>query len=110
MKIHNKYSGAIAGSEGIVDYNKKYDSVEIIPFIPKKLEFDLALLRDYIGADRFKPGLTIETSLSEIMEICPHPRARSDSYSALCNYLKDEMDIELIISNRRYGASSDSTW
>lgn len=92
------------------DDKQKYDIDEIVPFIPKKFENDIFSLKTRIGEENFYRGLKIETSLAEMYEICPHKRNRADTYNSLIEFLKDELDITLKISNKRYGSISDTAW
>ncbi|MBP3298344.1 MAG: hypothetical protein J6L73_01535 [Muribaculaceae bacterium] len=92
------------------DDKQKYDIDEIIPFIPKKFENDIFNLKTRIGEENFYRGLTIETSLAEMYEVCPRGRNRADTYNSLIDFLKNELDITLKISNKRYGSITDIAW
>ena len=81
---------------------------EVVLFIPKKFEFDIFKLKTYIGEFNVRKGLVIETSLSELYEVCPRDRRRSDAYDSLIKFLRDELGIDLIISKNRYGAIADN--
>lgn len=85
-------------------------SCEVVPFTPEKFEFDIFKLKLCVGEINFRQGLVIETSLSELLEICPRDRRRTDSYAALVKFLKEELEIELNISNNRYGTIADTSW
>lgn len=87
-----------------------YDVYEIVPFIPDKFYFDILKLQLYVGEENFCRELTIETSLSELYVICPRERERADAYDSLIRFLKTELEIDLIISNNRYGNISDTPW
>ena len=89
---------------------KNETSCEVVPFTPVKFEFDIFKLKVYVGEINFRQGLVIETSLSELLEICPRERRRTDSYAALVKFLREELDIELNISNNRYGTIADTPW
>lgn len=89
---------------------KNETSCEVVPFTPEKFEFDILKLKVYVGEINFRQGLVIETSLSELLEICPRERRRTDSYAALVKFLREELDIELNISNNRYGTIADTPW
>ncbi len=91
-----------------VDENET--SCEVVPFTPEKFEFDIFKLKVYVGEINFRQGLVIETSLSELLEICPRDRRRTDSYAALVKFLREELEIELNISNNRYGTIADTSW
>lgn len=81
---------------------------EVVPFIPKKFEFDIFKLKVYVGEFNVRKGLVIETSLSELFEVCPRERRRADAYDSLIKFLRDELGIDLIISKKRYGAIADN--
>lgn len=85
-------------------------SCEVVPFTPEKFEFDIFKLKLCVGEINFRQGLVIETSLSELLEICPRDRRRTDSYAALVKFLREELEIELNISNNRYGTIADTSW
>lgn len=113
MKIFNNFSSkhkAERESEVGSDDKQKYDIDEIIPFIPKKFENDISNLKERIGEENFYRGLTIEVSLAEMYEICPRKRNRADTYDSLIEFLHDELDITLKISNKRYGSIADTAW
>lgn len=69
--------------------------------IPEKFREDIAALTDYIGEERFKSGLTIEVSLSELLGIVPRNRRRTDAYDSLAKYLKSELGITLTIKSQK---------
>ncbi len=48
-----------------------------------------------------KTGLCIETTLQEILGICPREKKRSDAYKGLTEYLKRSYDITLIIKSQK---------
>ncbi len=90
--------------------NENEDKIpcEVVPFIPEKFEFDIFKLKTYIGELNVRKGLVIETSLSELFEVCPRERRRTDAYDSLIKFLRDELGIDLIISKNRYGAIADN--
>lgn len=90
------------------DYDNE-PSCEVVPFTPEKFEFDIFKLKVYVGEIYFRKGLVIETSLSELFEVCPRERRRTDAYDSLIKFLRDELGIDLIISKNRYGAIADNT-
>lgn len=51
--------------------------------------------------DGFKTGLCIETTLQEMLGICPRERRRSDAYKGLVGYLKRNYGITLIIKSQK---------
>lgn len=86
----------------------EYDVYEIVQFIPDKFWDDVFKLQLYVGLDNFQRGLTIETSLAEMYLVCPRERQRADAYDSLVRYLRDELEINLIISHNRYGTISST--
>lgn len=92
------------------DEKQKYDIEEIIPYVPKKFEDDIFNLKIRVGEENFYRGLIIETSLAEMYDICPRARHRADTYNSLIEFLKNELDITLKISNKRYGTITDIAW
>lgn len=114
MKFFRNYLGSNDEPERESDVGsddkQKYDIDEIIPFIPKKFENDIFNLKTRIGEENFYRGLTIETSLAEMYEVCPRRRNRADTYNSLIDFLKNELDITLKISNKRYGSITDTAW
>ena len=69
--------------------------------VPLQYRDDVEKLRSYVGDDNWKPGLTIELELRDLLSICPRERRRSDAFSKLIAYLKDEQQIELIIKTKK---------
>lgn len=69
--------------------------------VPQKFSGDVEALKTYVGEERFKSGLCIETSLVEILEVVQRKRKRSDAFETLIKFLKSEMNIELTIKNKR---------
>ena len=67
--------------------------------VPEKYREDVAALTKYIGEERFQKGLSIE--LSEILNIAPRTRRRTDAYDSLAKYLKSELDITLTIKSQK---------
>ena len=67
--------------------------------VPEKFREDVAALTKYIGEERFQTGLSIE--LSEILNIAPRTRRRTDAYDSLAKYLKSELDITLTIKSQK---------
>lgn len=72
---------------------------EIAQIIPVNFKDDVTALTNYIGKARFKSGLNIEISLSELLTIVPRSRQRSNAYNSLIKYLQDEQKITLTITN-----------
>lgn len=71
--------------------------------IPLQFRNDVENLKSYVGDEKWYPGLEIELELKELLSICPRDRKRSDAYRKLIAYLKDEMEITLIIKTKRNG-------
>lgn len=69
--------------------------------VPEKFREDVEALTKYIGEERFKSGLSIEVSLSEILDLAPRTRRRIDAYNSLTKYLKSELDITLTIKSQK---------
>lgn len=108
--IPEEYDGIRRESDIGSDDKQKYDVERYVPFIPKKFETDIMTLMSKVGTDDFVQGLTIEISLAEMYELCPHKRRRGDTYDKLVAFLKDELGINLIINDKRYGSISNYTW
>ena len=70
--------------------------------IPLQFRDDVENLKSYVGNENWKPGLTIELELKELLSICPRERRRSDAFRKLIAYLKDEQQIELKIKTKNY--------
>ena len=69
--------------------------------VPLQYRDDVEKLRSYVGDENWKPGLTIELELRDLLSICPRERRRSDAFKKLIDYLKDEQKIDLNIKKRR---------
>lgn len=69
--------------------------------VPEKFRGDVAALTEYIGAEKFKSGLTIEVTLVELLSVVPRNRRRTDAYDALVKYLRDECQINLTIKSSK---------
>lgn len=65
-----------------------------------KYESDVEALRTKFG-DSFKSGVCIETTLKEMLELCPRERKRSDAYTGLVGHLKRNYGITLIIKSQK---------
>ena len=66
-----------------------------------KFDSDIEALK-LLYRDRFSTGLTIiETSLQDILRICPRERKRADAYTGLASYLKKQYGITLIITSNK---------
>lgn len=72
-----------------------------------KYDSDIANLR-LLYRDRFSTGLTIiETSLQDILRICPRERKRADAYKGLISHLKTKYGITLTIKSRKGGNKNE---
>ena len=66
-----------------------------------KYDSDIEALKLIYGV-HFSTGLTIiETSLQDILRICPRERKRADAYTGLASYLKKKFGITLIITSNK---------
>ena len=65
-----------------------------------KFDSDITALR-LLYRDRFKTGLCIETSLQDLLRVCPRERKRADAYTGLTSYLKNELGIKLLITSNK---------
>lgn len=89
----------LRGREAMVEpFDKQKTTTHIVP---EKYREDVAALTSYIGEERFISGLSIEVSLSELLGVVPRNRKRTDAYSSLVKYLKDECDITLTIKSSK---------
>ena len=61
---------------------------------------DIEALKLKYGAE-FKSGVCIETSLKEIINLCPRERRRTDAYIGLIGYLKSEYGVTLKIKSNK---------
>ena len=66
-----------------------------------KFEKDIQALKEFVGESGFQPGTKISLTLQEMLKIAVRERARTDAYSSLIRFLKDELDIELIITSNK---------
>lgn len=69
--------------------------------VPEKFEKDIQALKEFVGESGFQPGTKISLTLQEMLKIAVRERARTDAYSSLIRFLKEEMDIELIITSNK---------
>ena len=65
------------------------------------IEQDVMALKQYIGETGFKSGLCIEITLQDLLSVVPRKRRRTDAYTTLVRYLKDEWDITLTIKSNK---------
>ena len=70
--------------------------------VPDKFKADVEALEKYIGHS-LENGLCIKVDLAELLTVIPRERKRADAYNALRRFLKNELDVELIINSRKGG-------
>lgn len=92
-----------SGEEVVVEPLDKQKATTHI--VPEKFHDDITALTAYIGEERFKKGLTIEVTLAELLGIVPRKRKRTDAYSSLIKYLKEERNITLTIKTSKINAA-----
>ena len=100
MIIFGEQDAFLRGREAVVvdPLDKQKVTTHIVP---EKFRDDVTTLIAYIGAERFKNGLSIEVSLAELLDVVPRKRRRTDAYDALRKYLKDECEITLTIKSSK---------
>lgn len=69
--------------------------------IPKQYEDEIKALCAYAGVDNLSGGMIIRMTLQEILGIIPKKRPRIESYKMLTQFLKDEMNVDLILTSRK---------
>ena len=69
--------------------------------VPKLYTNEIKALCDYAGVESLTPGMTIRMTLQEMLSIVPRKRPRIESYKTLINFLKDEMNVDLILTSRK---------
>lgn len=104
MIIFGEQDAFLRGREAVVvdPLDKQKVTTHIVP---EKFRDDVTALIAYIGAERFKNGLSIEVSLAELLDVVPRSRKRTDAYGALIKYLKEERDITLTIKTSKKNAA-----
>lgn len=61
--------------------------------------FDIqALYREY---GFMVNGLKIETTLHDLLKLCPRKREKTDAYNGLVKHLKERYGVELVITSRK---------
>lgn len=73
----------------------------IATVIPKEYEAEVNALCAYAGVDKLMDGMTIKMTLQEILSIIPKKRARIDSYHVFTQFLKETMNVDLILTSRK---------
>lgn len=46
-------------------------------------------------------GMKIETTLQDLLQICPRKREKTDAYNGLVKHLKERFGVDLIITSRK---------
>ena len=98
------YDGLLRGREALV-VNPLDTQNSTTHIVPEKFRDDVAALTAYIGLEHFKSGLTIEVTLAELLNVVPRNRKRTDAFSSLIKYLKEEHDITLKIKTSKKNAA-----
>lgn len=68
--------------------------------IPENMLADVNALKKYIGQE-LSSGLCITVTLKELLTICPRERRKTDAYARLVAFLKDELNITLMIYSQK---------
>lgn len=68
--------------------------------VPEKFRADVEALEKYTESG-LESGLCITVSLSELLSICPRDRKRTDAFSGLVSFLKEEMNVTLTIKSKK---------
>ena len=69
--------------------------------VPKQYVDEINALCNYAGIENLNSGMTIKMTLQEILSIIPKKRPRIESYKMLITFLKDEMNVDLILTSRK---------
>ena len=69
--------------------------------IPEPFKDDVRSLCEYSELSELTSGMTITMSLKEALQVLPRKRARVDSYQALIRFLREEMNVNLIILSKK---------
>lgn len=72
------------------------------PVIPVKFRNDIEALQDYYGED-FREGLEVCLTLKEALVLLPRDRKRTDAYTSLACWMKDNLGITLTIKSQKIG-------
>lgn len=73
----------------------------IATVIPKEYEAEVKALCAYAGVEQLMEGMAIKMTLQEILGIIPKKRARIDSYHVFTQFLKETMNVDLILTSRK---------
>ena len=77
---------------------RKVDSSTEAPVVALTLEDELNILARHFGG--IVSGNTYEIELRELLSICPRQRKRADAYYLLKKLLKDQYNVDLVITSR----------
>lgn len=92
-------AGTWRGGDGANDEGNRQERKVVIP---RQFEDEIRALCAYAGLSELTKGMTLQLSLSEILDIIPKARRRTDSYRQLVSFLHDEMGVNLVLtSNKR---------
>lgn len=69
--------------------------------VPEKFEKVIQALKDFIGESCFQQGTKISLTPQEMLKIAVREKARIDAYSSLIRFLKNELDIDLIVTSNK---------
>ena len=101
-KLEDSGMGFFSRQEGVEpDVIAQNKAKKII--VPEKFKADIEALEKYAESG-LESGLCITVSLSELLSICPRERRRTDAFSGLVNFLKEEMNVTLIIKSQKNNA------
>lgn len=86
---------------GFVGTSARPSQQLIKTIIPERYADEIKALCDYAGIDNLSSGTKIQMFLQEILNLIPRKRPRIDSYRMLIKFLKDEMNVDLILTSRK---------
>ena len=69
--------------------------------VPEQFRLDVEALCKYACLQSLSEGTNIQMSLQEALRVVPRQRRRIDSYNSLIQYLRDEMNVTLIIHSQK---------
>lgn len=82
----------------ISEADPKTDSIIETTIPTLSIEDEIQVLAHHFGG--LASGMKLEIELRELLNICPRNRRKADSYYQLRKHLKDDYDVELIITSR----------
>lgn len=82
----------------IEDTHSNLDSAQEEPFYQLSLDEEVEVLARELGG--LASGMKLEIDLHRILEICPRKRKKADAYLGLKKKLRDDYDVELLITSR----------